>query len=263
MKKLFLYLLVFLALAVISVLSTPFQDEFVVRAPGAISVNMPVSVQAPVSVIPANVFPDNEKIKFGVYSNGLKVGSGELFYGGLKIEEGDRLQRVLFQVSTLSVKDREDIRGTIDFSAPVRVSRSVRLFGRDESIQEVFSPDYRHVQIRKSVDGKDAPDVNISSDKEFGHVLLFLYRLRNDKDLAPGKVYDVNLPTQRFKMKVVDTRVLRSPLGRHQTFYLESSPPKYKIWLKTTPDRLPVRIQGLIGAGLMYLAATEVTTDPS
>lgn len=263
MKKLFLYLLVFLALAVISVLSTPFQEEFVPKAPRAVSVNIPVPVEPPAPIIPANVFPDGEKIQFGVYSNGLKVGSGELFYRGLQDEQGERLQRVLFQVSTLSVRDREDILGTIDFSVPVRVSRSVRLFGRDEVIQESYSSDHRHVQIRKSVDGKGAPDVNISSDKEFGHVLLFLYRLRNDDSLAPGKVYDVNLPTQRFKIKVIDTRILKSPVGRHQTFYLESSPPKYKIWLKTAPDRLPVRIQGLIGAGLMYLAATEVTTDPS
>jgi murein endopeptidase len=34
--------------------------------------------------IPSNVFMANESINFGVYSNGIKVGSGSLVYNGIK-----------------------------------------------------------------------------------------------------------------------------------------------------------------------------------
>lgn len=218
---------------------------------------------APESAVPQNTFPDREKLFFGVYSNGIRAGQGEMFYAGIDQKAGTPLQRLLFRVSTFSVKDEEDILGTIDFRAPVRVSRSVRVFGKAESIQETYAPDRRSVTIRKTINGRVSPDNKIVSAQDLGNVLLLLYRLRNDPFLAIGQSYDINLPTQQFKLRVVDKRMLKSPLGRYEAFYLESTPPKFKIWLKTTPDRLPLRIQGLIAGGMLYLATTRVAVEPS
>jgi hypothetical protein len=218
---------------------------------------------APKAERPKNVFPDGERMSFGVYSNGIRAGEGEMFYAGIDPSSADPLQHLLFRVTTFSVKDEEDILGTIDFQAPVRVVRSVLVFGKEESIRETYAPDRKSVDIRKTVKGKGVEDHKIVTSKDLGNVLLLIYRLRNDLSLAIGQSYDINLPTQQFQLKVVDRRMLKSPLGRFETFYLESTPPKFKIWLKTTPDRLPLRIQGLIAGGMLYIATTNVSVDSS
>jgi hypothetical protein len=257
MKPVRLLTYVFLFLLLAFMVSGSFHD-------GAINVvTVSKTWATPEAPLPLNVFPDGERLRFGVYSNGIKAGEGEMLYVGVDEASGAPLQHLLFRVSTFSVRDQEDILGTIDFLAPVRVKREVRVFGKDESIQEAYAPDHRSVTIHKTVKGKAVEDNKIASQNDLGNVLLLVYRLRNDPSLAVGRSYDINLPTQQFKIKVMDKRMLKAPLGRFEVYYLESTPPKFKIWLKTTPDRLPLRIQGLIAGGMLYLATTNVSVDSS
>jgi hypothetical protein len=204
-------------------------------------------------------FRAGERIKFGVYSSGIRTGSGELVYHGLKDRGSGMFQHIAFNVTTLSVRDQDIIYGTSDFGYPVRVERKVRLFGRDEEIIENYAPDHRSVALKKSVHGKEVPDQVIESDEGLGNVLLLLYNLRNDKELKIGQVYKIVLPTQKFDLRVKDRRRLKTPLGVFDAFYLESQPAKYRIWMSSREDRLPLRIQGLIAGGMMYLLATEVS----
>lgn len=206
------------------------------------------------------VFPPNEKIVFGVYSHGFKAGSGDLTYVGSETGQGRTLQHVRFRFNTLSVKDTEDVFGTEDFKYPVKVERHVTLFGRREEILESYSDDHKSISLRKTA-GEKKEESSMDSDQPVQNVLLMIYRLRNDKDLDVGKEYDIVLPTQKFLLKVKEKKTLKVPLGRFETFYIESTPAKYKIWISADEKRLPLRIQGLISFGSVYLAAVEVTTS--
>lgn len=209
-------------------------------------------------IIKKNIFKDGEVINFGIYSYGVRVGSGQLDYLGVEKIEGQKCQRVIFKASTISVKDEDDVKGSLDFAFPVRVDRDVSLLGRNELISEYYSSDKKRVTIHKVVN-KSAPQIEeIESPTEFNNVLLFLYRVRNDEEIKEGKVYAVNLPTQKFDLFVDSKMKIKVPLGEFEVFYIESRPPKYKIWLQTQGSRLPVKIQGLVVGGMVYLAATEV-----
>ncbi len=200
-----------------------------------------------------------EVVSFGVYSGGIfKVGSGRLELKGLVEEEGEACQHVDFKVSSFSVDDHEVIIGRHDFSLPVRVVRDIRVFGRDEDIVERYSPDGRRVVIDKRVRDGESEETVIDSEQPLGNVLLLIYRLREDPDLAVGREYDINLPTTRFKLVVKEKKPLKVPLGRFDAFYIESEPKKYRIWLSADPRRLPLRIQGLVAGGMAYLAAVSV-----
>lgn len=206
-----------------------------------------------------NVFQPGERIRFGVYSTAIKVGSGELIYKGPVAREGKLLQNVVFKVSTISVRDEDSVYGSLDFTSPVRVERSIRIFGNDELIQEDYAKDYRSVLISKSVNGAAPVEQTLSSEENLGNILLLIYKLRNINELKDGGPYKIVLPTQTFELYVKKNRKIKTPLGLFDAIYLESKPSKYRIWLKDAPDRLPLRIQGLVAGGMLYLVATEVS----
>ncbi len=209
--------------------------------------------------LPPNVFKVGERVKFGVYSAGIKVGSGELSYKGVVDFGKNKVQEVNFKVSTFSVNDSDTVFGTLDFSNPVHVERKIRLFGKDEMISEDYSNDRKSVTISKRVDEGEPEIQKITVDDELTNVLLLLFKLRNDSELKIGKAYKITLPTQNFELFVKDNRRLKTQLGVFDTFYFESNPPKYRIWLKNDHNRLPLRIQGLVAGGMLYLVATEVS----
>lgn len=205
-----------------------------------------------------NVFSDGEQIKFGIYSYGVRVGSGQLDYLGRKKEDGAWSTRIIFKASTLSVRDKDEVWGTADFLYPVKVERSVTLLGKDEVIIEKYAQDKKSVVISKSVN-KSAPKIDtINSEEELCNVLLLIYRLRNDDGIDVGKIYKINLPTQKFDLVVHSRKKIKVPLGEFDVYCIESQPPKYRIWLQAQGSRIPVRIQGLVAGGMVYLAATDI-----
>lgn len=205
-----------------------------------------------------NVFKNQETVKFGIFSGGVRVGSGQLSYLGASVSDGNLFQHIRFQATTFSVVDHEDVYGTSDFASPARVERYVKLLGRKERIVENYARDARSVIIKKNLNGRDLPAQKIASPDSLRNVLLFLYKIRNERDLKVGSVFKIALPTQKFDLIVREKRKIRVPLGLFEAFYLESRPAKYRIWLSTARDRVPLRIQGLVAGGGAYLAATEI-----
>jgi hypothetical protein len=208
-----------------------------------------------------NTFKPEESIRFGVYSNGIKVGSGTLAYHGQKILGQEKIQYVELLVSSLTINDREVVFGENDFSSPIKVERHINLFGRNELIYEDYEKDKKSVLISKRVNNSSFLTQRIQSQEKLSNVLLSIYKLRNDPDLKVGNSYRIVLPTQVFDFIVRDQRNLHVPLGSFKAFYIESNPPKYKIWLNNDKEKTPLRLQGFVGAGLVYLAAIEVTNS--
>lgn len=207
-------------------------------------------------------FNKGERILFGIYSNGIRVGSGELRYLGVKKEGLLTGQKIYFKATTFSIWDGEDIFGLLDFSAPMRVERFVRLFGKKEEISEFYAKDGLSVRIEKK-SGEVFSEETIVSSAPLTNVLLLIYRLRLDPNIAVGREYDIVLPTQKFKLLVKGRRRLKVPLGVFEVFYVESEPSKYRFWITADEHRLPVRIQGVIGGGMVYLAATGISSASS
>lgn len=206
-----------------------------------------------------NVFKDGEIIKFGIYSYAIRVGSGQLNYAGLKTIDAKLCRHIIFKASTFSVNDEEDVYGGLDFAFPKRVERNVTLFGRNEAITENYEQDNKSVSISKRVDNSSPETENIRSQEQLSNVLLLIYQLRNDPDIKEGKTYHINLPTQKFDLVVGAKERIKVPLGVFDVFFIESKPPKYKIWMEAKDSRIPVKIQGLIAGGMVYLAATDVS----
>ncbi len=206
-----------------------------------------------------NIFKAGERIKFGVYSTGIKVGTGELVYNGLVSLDSKKLESIEFSLRTLSVRDKETVYGSLDFVFPHKVERELRIFGKDEKISEIYSDDHKSVRISKAINNAALPEQVLKGESGLCNVLLLLYFLRNDGTLAEGKVYKIALPTQNFDLIVKDVRKIKTRIGFFDAYYLESKPAKYKIWLSTKPDRLPLKLQGLVAGGMLYLLVNEVS----
>jgi len=159
----------------------------------------------------------------------------------------------------LSVRDKENVYGSQDFAFPHKVERELRIFGKDEKIGEIYSDDHRSVRISKAVNNTALPEQVLNGKGELSNVLLLLYFLRNDRTLAEGRIYKIVLPTQSFDLIVKDIRKIKTRIGLFDAYYLESKPAKYKIWLSTKPDRLPLKLQGLVAGGMLYLLVNEVS----
>ncbi len=203
-------------------------------------------------------FKDKETLIFNAYSNGIMSGEGRLVYHGVTELDNGRLQRVTLSVQALSMKDDEEIFGSEDFSAPVKVIRQVRVFGRDESIVETYAPDRKSVVIEKSVNGEARPALTLKTDYELGNLLLMLYRIRSSKEMNIGDSYRFSLPTQEFDLFIKAKRRVKVPMGTYDAFILESRPSKYVIWISVDEERIPLRIKGMVPLGLVYLAIAKV-----
>lgn len=207
------------------------------------------------------VFKPSETIKFGVYSSGIRVGSGKISYSGVVDLAAQKSQNIILQVSTFSLLDREAVYASMDFSKPLRVERYVRFLGKTEVIEEDYIDNAKALQIKKTVNKGEPSIATMRSEESFSNVLALLYWLRNDKDMKKGKSYRVTLPTHKLEFIVKDDQYrIKVPLGRFESFYIESVPPKFKIWLSKDDKRIPVRIQGLVSVGNVYLAAIEAST---
>lgn len=207
---------------------------------------------------PVYPFPVGEKITFGVYSNGIKVGNGSLLYQEAAEVKAGSEEHIVFSVSSFMVKDTDHVYGDFQKALPFRVQRAVRVAGRQEEIVEQYGKDNKSVVIQKTDKKGAVSSQTISSNSTLNNVLLLLYRLRIDEQLSVGKTYMVNLPTQTFTLTVKDKRKIKVPLGVFDAFYLESLPPKYKIWLADDARRTPLRLQGVITPGIAYLATIDI-----
>lgn len=94
----------------------------------------------------------------------------------------------------------------------------------------------------------------IKSSEKINNIILLLYQLRFKKGYMIGDRLEFNLPTKKLAMLADSQKRIDVPNGSFNSIYFRSIPAKFKVWIKSDKDYIPLRIQGAIGFGRTYLA---------
>lgn len=230
-----------------------FINKFSIREEEAVALGDGKESKSDIKEYPFNA---GEKLYYGIYSAGLKVGSATITYLGPKVINGKVASFITLEARAPGFYDSEKIYGDIETSLPIRIEREVRLFGKDINIIEDY--DHEKMEVVISRNSQNADQEVIKSEDRINNIILLLYQFRYKKDYKCGDKLQFNLPTKQLEMLVDEERRIKVPYGRYDSIFIRSIPPRFKVWFRNDKDRIPLRIQGAIGFGNTYLALLKV-----
>jgi hypothetical protein len=191
-------------------------------------------------------FLDEDKLTYKVYFNKVYVGKIIWQYLG-KDKINDKEVEVIYVDSNtrilyfLNLKSKEKVFLDTATHLPLRVEREVILFGKKETIQEVYLQDKGIVKIMK-INSKSKEKI-IHQDTPIHNILALLYFFPKDIELKIGKILKFNLPTQKLKIRVISLRKINTREGKKTVYFLLGrGARKFRLYLDKR-TRLPLRLE--------------------
>lgn len=198
-----------------------------------------------------------EKIVYAVKMGPLKMGTSTLeFLGKTKLSNRE-LDTIVFRTTGLNFFDEEKIYAEPDTFYPVRVERTLNLWGRKMDIVEDYDSKDNSWRLTKREGRKITQEV-FKSPERIQNFIAVVYFYRQMSDIGISKPLSFNFFTTKVKMQV--TKTVDFSIGNkvYQAYLLESLPRKYRVWLDTSERKIPLRIDGsMIGFGNMALLMRE------
>ncbi len=193
-------------------------------------------------------FPPGETFDYDIKKMGLKVGKASLVFDGLKEIDGRPVFLIVFTAEALNFFDEEKISvGPSDF-LPVRVVRDLNIWGSKEKITEYYETAAGKIRIVKTAGGKTTEQV-IEKKGKIENIYGFIFRYRKDGGFKPGDTVTMRLPTTDIVLELVKKQTIAAAGEKHEAYFMQSDPRKYKIWFGDGPAKLPLRIDGAAGVG--------------
>ena len=202
----------------------------------------------------AFVLNPGEKIHYNVIQLGLKAGEATLSYLGHKKYQGKDTVFIDFQSQGLNFSDHEKIYLDPKRLKPLFVERQLNIFGQREDILEQYT--LGHIKITKTSSGKTTQQV-IDKAGWMDNIYAFIYRYRQSGKFQINEQFDIHLPTKDVKIILVKQDSMTIAKEKHQVFYMQSKPAKYKIWFDASEKKIPLRISGAIGLANTSMVMTS------
>ncbi len=187
-----------------------------------------------------------ETITYAIKKFKMKAGEASLVYQGPVKEEGKDLHLIVFTSKAPNFYDEERIFVDPKTFFPVMVKRDLNIFGKKEKITEVYDVANGVIRITKEVKGKKTLE-EIKKKGVIDNIYCFISRFRKDMDPKPGQSVVMNLPTKDVKINFINVTKIKINDRTYNAFYLESDSREYKVWIDTSPQRIPLRIDGAMG----------------
>jgi hypothetical protein len=187
-----------------------------------------------------------ETIHYAIIQWGLKAGSATLRNVGPVEYRGKSTFLILFKAQSVNFFDEEKIyTDPLDFY-PLFVERDLNIFGKKEKILEVYDRAKGEIRLIKTVGDKTTEQV-LEKKGSIDNIYGFILRYRKRGSFKIGNVLDIALPTKDLKIKLVRRLNLDIQGKRHDSFFMQSRPAKYKIWFDSASQKRPLRISGAVG----------------
>jgi hypothetical protein len=197
-----------------------------------------------------------DTIDYDVSFNGMDAGFIKWKYLGREEINGQSLE-------VLSVSSDTKIMAFFDLTSservyldsenylPVKVERDILLFGNKELIVEKYDQQTGKVNIVRT--NKKVTEEQLIQDKPIHNILALLYFFPDNIPFEKGKWLNYNLPTQKIRIKMVRERLLKTPYGEEETYFLLGRGAKrLSLWLDKE-NRLPLRLEFIFLVGKVVI----------
>jgi hypothetical protein len=195
-----------------------------------------------------------ETMTYNIKQFGINFGKATLTIDEKTNFEGKPAVMVHFKADGFNFYDEEKIYLNPETYKPFVVLRDLNILGNKEKITEHYSNG--KIEINKEAGGKKTKQtLNIKGDVD--NIYGFIYRYRKQGSFKKGDTLDVVLPTQKLKIKLIKETKFNAMGKNFDTFYMESEPAQYKIWFDAGEKKLPLRINGSVGAAGGVMTMTD------
>lgn len=187
-------------------------------------------------------FNPGEKLIYNVYYKMIRVGKSVLTFHGDKIIDGQSFYHITFETNLHAFSDFEDIYAYKETFLPYKVFRHVKRIGAfPTEIEEEYDQKAFTVRIKKKE--KFFPrDFTIKRSGPIYNAILLPYCYRANPGVINEK-FKVILPTKEFDVTLKKEEMLRTPLGRCDTYVLTGAPSKFTFWLAKDEKMTPLKIK--------------------
>ena len=202
------------------------------------------------------IFKKGEVITFKIEQMKVKAGEAKLSFEGLQEVDGQSLYLIIFKSHGFNFYDEEKIYVDPQNFRPVKVLRDVNIWGKKEKIMEEYLSKEKKIKITKRV-GKKVTIDELPAKDNIENIYGFIYRYRQSGSFKIGDAMDIHLPTKDIKIKLDKKTTLNAAGKEFEAYYLNSEPSKYKIWLSSGAQHIPLKIAGSIGLANTVMVMTN------
>jgi hypothetical protein len=195
-------------------------------------------------------FPERigERIVYDVKLGDFNLGKAR-FNHVAKVEfNGKMVNLVTFETKLVRFTDTEKIYSDPETFLPLKVERDIFIWSKVEKITEDYDQKNFMLTITK-IQGKKQERILFKRDGSIHNAVLLPYYVRRIAKLEPGFSLKANLPTQQFEIKLMALEDVSTPAGTFKSYYFQSTPKRFEIWISADERRIPLKIKGSSGLG--------------
>lgn len=191
-------------------------------------------------------FKEGEKVIYDIKSMGVRAGEAVLTFHGVQKLHGKNFYLITFKASAVNFFDEEKIYADIETFYPLIVLRDLNIWGKKEKIKEEYDAQKGIIKITKN-HGRKTTEQVIKKSGMIDNIYCFIYRYRKDGKFDPGDSLVIHLPTTDVTIDLVKLTKLKTANEIFDAYFMETVPPKYKVWFGTGEEKIPLRINGSVG----------------
>jgi hypothetical protein len=185
-----------------------------------------------------------KKIVYNIKLGRLNLGKAVLHNMGASQMNGKQLNVIVFETRAARFNDVEKIYSDPDTFLPVKVDREISGWLRHEKISENYDQNNFTITIAKEGDSQGEKTV-IKKDSPIYNAVLLLYYAKNILKFEPGSIFSVNLPNNKFEIKLVSIEDVEVAAGTFKAYHFESTPKQIEIWISRDEHNIPIKMRGL------------------
>ncbi len=226
--------------------------------PGRLSCFNATNLQVLGAGAPAGISPfgKGERIVYNVQLFGIKIGQAQLQFMGKTRLDNKEVELIILSTNVKNLKDTEKVYVDSDTFLPLRVERSIVLWGKKMNIVEEYDVKNNSVTVNKTESGKTSRQI-IKSSSPLQNIISLIFLFRKNADFETGQAFKVKLPLTEFKMKMTKVAVFNALNNKYKACLFESEPAKYRIWIDRGTKRIPLRVDGAVGFGNTAMVVRE------
>ncbi|MFA5059872.1 MAG: DUF3108 domain-containing protein [Candidatus Omnitrophota bacterium] len=191
-------------------------------------------------------FLPGETIKYSIKNLGINAGEATITFEGIKKINGKDFLLIVFKANAINFFDEEKIYSDPETFYPLIVERDLNIFGKKEKITEVYDQKNGVIRIIKKAGGKTT-EQTISKQGAIDNIYCFIYRYRQSGKFQVGESFSVKLPTKDVIINLVKETKIKAAGKEYSSYYLQTNPAQYKVWIDTSEKKVPLRINGAVG----------------
>ena len=201
------------------------------------------------------VFLPGETIQYEI-KKVFKLGKATLTFNGPQTINKQQLVLITFRTEGLNFFDEEKIYMDPVDLFPRVVERDLNIWGKKEKIREVYDQQSGKVTVIKDADGKKS-ESSIQKKGKIDNIYSFLYRYRRSGSFKKNDRLKLVLPTKEVDIILKRKDTVEAADKKYEAYYMESEPKEYSLWFDTSPQRLPLRIDGAVRMGKTKMVMKE------